>query len=284
LARAGDEWIIEPRASGALTRVREAWKYRALLGYFAARTVERTYQGTLLGWVWLLLRPLVPVLIGTFLFNELAGIQSGPIPYFLFALVGVTIWSVFEDGLMWETRSLQMYRRLMTKLYFPRIILPIATLGVSIVNFLIRLGLLVAVSVYFRLTDGSWYVVLGLNSLLAVVALGLALLVALGLGLFTSVLGAETRDLRFTLGYILSIWFFVTPVVYPASLFPPEYQWLAAINPMAVVVELFRWGLFGAGAPLDVGFIAAVTMALLVLCGLGYWFFMVAETATVDKV
>jgi lipopolysaccharide transport system permease protein len=285
LSRRGstDVWVAEPRGAGWLVRAQEVWRHRRLLSYFASETVRRTYQSTVLGKLWLLIRPLFPVLIGTFLFHEIAGIQSGETPYFLFFLVGTAIWSLFQECAMWATRSIQLYRKLLTRVYFPRIILPLATMAPALVHFGIHVLLILAVSLYFLAADGRFYLHIGPEVVFALIAFAMALAMSLSIGLFTSVLGAEKRDVRFTLGYILQLWFFVTPVVYPISIMPEQWRWLATINPMSIVLELFRWGVLGTPAAMRWIDVASAVGILLVVLALGLRFFIKAEASAVDR-
>lgn len=278
-----DVTVIEPRRTAPRALLREVVRYRHLLRYFAMATLRRTYRATVLGWVWLLIRPIVPVVVSTLIFHQLAGIQAGPVPYGLFFLVGMTVWSLLDDGSMWATRSLQIHRGLLTKFYFPRIILPVAAMAPGIFNFLIHLGLVLVFSLYFLTSEGKFYLAAGAHSWLAVVAVVLSLGLAIGIGFFTSVLGGEMRDVRFTLRYILQFWFFLTPIAYPLSLVPDQLRWMAAINPMTTAVELFRWGLFGLPSGLRPPEIGLALLIWTVLFAWGLWFFNRAETEAVDR-
>lgn len=278
-----DIWIIEPRGVGLGARLRELWHYRHLLRYFALGAVQRTYRATVLGWVWLLLRPLIPVLISTLVFSEFAGLEAGPVPYFLFFLVGTAIWSLFEESVMWATRSLQIHGRVLTKLYFPRLILPLATLAPAMVEFGINLVLIIATLAYFLITEGRLFLTLGPHLLLLPAAAGLALTLAFGLGLWTAVLGAETRDVRFTLRYIMRFWFFLTPIIYPLALVPAEWRWLAAANPMTPVVQLFRQGIIGEQSEITGSQVTIAIGLMIVLLASGLWFFSRAEAEAVDR-
>lgn len=281
--RGREVWVIQPQGSGPGARLLELWQYRRLLSYFARGAVQRTYRATVLGWVWLVLRPLVPVLISTLVFHQFAGVQSDPYPYFLFFLVGTASWSLFEESVMWATRSLQLHRRLLTKLYFPHLILPVATMAPALVEGAIYLVLILSAIAYYWLIHGQLYLATGFTPLLSVLALAAALGMALGLGLWTAVLGAEMRDVRFTMRYIMRFWFFLTPVIYPISLIPTEWRWLALLNPMTVIVQGFRTGLLGEPATITAGQIAVAGLLLVGLLVSGLWFFTRAEAAAIDR-
>ena len=266
-----------------VARLREVWRYRHLLGYFSTQTVRRVYKRTVLGRLWLLSRPLFPVVVSTFVFHELAAISSGDVPYFLFFLVGTSVWNLFEESLMWATRSLQMYQRLLRKLYFPRLILPVASTGPGLVEFLIHLVLIALVVLYYVVSDGRFYLVPGPNLVMAVAAVLLALLLAIGIGLFTAVLGAEYRDVRFSLRYVLRFWFFLTPIIYQSQAIPNHLRWLTQLNPMTTIVELFKEGLLGISGgihPFQVVLTVAMVGAVL---SAGLWYFVRFEAESVDR-
>ena len=284
LAADEEEWIIEPRGVGLRSLGREVWRSRHVLRYLGLRALQNRYKATILGWVWLLIRPLIPVLITTLVFSTMAGLQSGPVPYFLFVLLGNAVWHLFEESLMWCTRSIQMHRRLLTKLYFPRIIVLPASVTPALAEFGIHLGLIAAAAGYYVWTEGTPYLTLGPGLATAVGGFLLALGTAFGFGLFTAVLGAETRDMRFTLRYILRFWFFLTPVAYPVALVPEAWRWLAVLNPVTPAVELFRSGLLGTTpdlAPAQIAF--SVGLTLVTITG-GFWFFTRSEASAVDRV
>jgi len=157
------------------------------------------------------------------------------------------VWSFFEQSLTWATRSLELNRKLLQKVYFPRILLPIASCAPALYE-LAAYGTLLAIAIAFlSLSDGQMYLQIDISMLASVGALLLAGGLALAIGIWTSVLGANVRDVRYSMLYVLGFWFYVTPVIYPLSLVPHKYQALAQINPMTPIVELFRRGLFGAG-------------------------------------
>ncbi len=141
---APDEWVIEPRGRRWSAQVREVWQYRRLFRFFGKRAVERLYRGTFLGIAWLFIRPLFPLTVRTLVFGGLLGVKSPGVPYFLFLLVGSSIWDLFSSCLMWAMRSLQMNKGFLGRMYFPRLIVPAATMSIAFVNFLIVMGVLAA--------------------------------------------------------------------------------------------------------------------------------------------
>jgi lipopolysaccharide transport system permease protein len=277
-----DTWVIEPRRAGVGARLAELYAYRHLWRYFAAEALRRRYARTVLGRTWLLIRPLVPVLLGTLVFGNLLRAPSDGLPYFLFFLCGTAVWSLFELSVLWVTRSLEMHRRLLRSMYFPRILLPAASVAPALVEALVYGALLAATAGYYWLGTGRLYIVIRPRLLGALVAAALAVLLALGLGLWTSVLEVHGRDVRFTLRYVLRFWFYFTPVIYPLSFIPEAWRWLAHLNPMTPVVETFRWSLLGSGR-LDLGALGIALAILGATLVSGLWLFSRAEAVAIDR-
>jgi lipopolysaccharide transport system permease protein len=277
-----ETWVIEPRGAGFGARLHEIWRSRHLVHYFALRALHQTYKFTYLGWPWLLIRPLLPALIGTLIFHEVAGIDSGETPYLLFFAVGNAPWMLFEDGLTRATRGLQMNRSLLRKLYFPRMILPAAAMAPGVIDFLTHCALISGLSLYFFLSSGVWPLALG-PALLLPGAILLTLVFVLGIGFFTSVLGAEKRDVRYALPYLMRFWFFMTPIVYPLSAVPTEWRWLAAINPMTTIVEMFKHALLPATGTLQVTSVLTTCLIVGLTFLAGFWFFARTEAASIDQ-
>jgi lipopolysaccharide transport system permease protein len=181
------------------------------------------------------------------------------------------------------TRSLELNRRLLKRLYFPRLLLPLAQLAPALVEFVIHCGLIVGVAVFLQLRDGQLHLSPGWHLMAAPAAVVAIVLFALGLGLWTSVWGINVRDVRFTLRYVMQFWFFATPVIYPLSLVPEDWRWLAAANPMAVLIETFKWGVLGVGAP-DLPHLALALPLIAAILVAGFWYFAKFEAASVDRI
>jgi lipopolysaccharide transport system permease protein len=278
-----DGWVIEPRRSGPVARARELWRYRRLLRYFAARSIDKMVRRTILGNWWLVIRPLFPLAVSTVIFGGMLNVPSGGVPYFLFLLVGTAIWELFGTSLMWATRSLDMNRGLLTRIYVPRMLLPIASMAPSFVTLAIYVAVAIAAVVYYRIVDGRFYVSLGPDSLWALLALALTLGLSIGIGFWTAFPALVARDVRFTLAYVLGFWVFLTPVFYPLSQVPEKWRWLVLLNPMAVYVEMFKWGVLGLGGihPREIGIAVTITA---VVGASGVWFFDRSEAEAADKV
>lgn len=279
----GEPWIIAPELDlGFAGRLREVWRYRRILLFFAVKAVQALYADTKLGVGWLILRPLAPVLVGTLVFGELMAAPSEGVPYFLFFLAGSIIWGFFSEPLMRGSRGLEVNRQLLTKLYLPRVILPAGQLAAGLVEPVVLTGVFAVAVWYYRATTGVWYGVDPGRVPVAVLAGLLAIVFAFAASLWTSVLQARARDLRYVLGYALSFWFFLTPIVYPRSMMPPQLQWVALLNPMTGPVEAFRWALLGTDA-LSWTALGISSSAIALVLALGLWFFTSAESGTVDR-
>lgn len=276
-------WVIEPRVNTFGFRLREVWRYRALLRFFALRAITKLYKRTKLGKAWIFIRPLFPLIVKTLIFGGLLGIQSEGVPYFLFLVVGTAIWDLFAGALMWATRSLELNRSLITRIYVPRLILPVAMMSPAFVIFALHVGVLVLTLGYYGVTRRVLYGAGFPEILWAGVSVVLVVTFALAIGLWTSVLGATARDVRFTLAYILDFWSFLTPVLYPLSAVPDKWRWLVYLNPLATLVEAFKWGVLGIGGVHYGALVLSCAIIATVLIS-GLWFFGRAEAGAVDRV
>jgi lipopolysaccharide transport system permease protein len=279
---ASNAWSIEPRLTGVGARAREMWAYRRMFLFFGRRAFEKLYKRTVLGKAWIFLRPLVPLAVRVFVFGGLLQVGgSSGVPYFLFVSVGTAVWELFASSLMWATRSLQLNGAILSRLYVPRLILPIASMVPGIAYFAIHVGVIVAALVYYRVQDGVWY--LDPTWLfVAPVAVVLVLLFALSIGLWTAVLGAGARDVRFGLGYVLEFWIYLTPVVYPVSIVPDHVEWAFYLNPIAVYVVAFRGAILGGEGPPPLAWVSALAITAVGLAA-GLSFFYRAEAEAVDS-
>jgi homopolymeric O-antigen transport system permease protein len=279
-------WVIEPRQHGAFARLRELWSYRYLWWYFASGNVTALYRRSALGWFWLLMRVVAPIGLNAIVFGDMLDQaqkvgDDGP-PYFLFFLCGTVTWTLFERSLFFITRSVERNRRLVTRVYFPRLILPVAAVAPGLVYLALMLIVLAVTVVVFHQRDGVWYVSLTPRLLASLGAIAASLLFAIAVGLWTSVLQARYRDIRYALRYITPFWFLLTPVIYPLSTISGKYRWLVALNPMAPIVEAFKWGTLGEGVFPTVPAVMALALVVVTMVT-GMWFFNREEAASVDK-
>jgi lipopolysaccharide transport system permease protein len=276
-------WVIRPDVrEGFLARVREVWQYRHTLSFFALQSLRTLYAKTHLGLPWLFIRTLLPLLIGSWVFGSVMQVPSGTIPYFIFFNTGQLAWNCFDGPLVRASRGLAVNRELLSKLYIPRIILPLAQMTSGIVEPAIMTVVLVLSVFYYRVHDGVWYVHATPRLFFAPLAVLQILVFALALSFWTSVWQARARDVRFILRYTIGFWMYITPVIYPISKIPESIRWVAYLNPLTAPVEMFKWAVlpnmehswkWG-------GYSLAVTVALFAA---GAWYFDRVEGATVDR-
>jgi lipopolysaccharide transport system permease protein len=274
--------VIEPRRKGVRAQVGELWRYRGLVAYLSARLMMKTYARTVLGRIWVPLRPVLTVAPQILIYGGILGAPSEGIPYPLFFIAGITFWHFFSRLLYWITRSVELNRSMVRRFYYPRLAMPLAALAPSALQGSMY-GLMTVIAFgYYWIQDGHLYLELGPGLLLIPAGLVLMAGVAYGLGLWFAVLGAYGRDIRFTLSSILGFWYLVTPVIYPLSAVPAQYRWIAEINPLTAPVEMIKLGLFGVGSVPQLGLL---TCAVAVTFGLasGLWFFGRAADLSIER-
>jgi lipopolysaccharide transport system permease protein len=274
--------IVEPRPPGMASRFAEAWRYRGLIGFFGRRLVRKFYQRTFLGRIWIPLRPALQVVPQILIFGGVLGVPSDGVPYALFFMIGQAIWEAFGRLLYYGTRSVELNRQLIKRLYFPRSILPIAATYPAAVE-LVTYGLMAAITVaYFAIVHHHMYLKFTPELLLVPAGLALMAMLALGIAYWLSVFCAQFRDVRFAIHIGLGFWYLITPVIYPLSAIPAKFRPLAYINPLTAPVEMIKHGLLGVGEiPITA---LAITIASVVVIGTsGLWFFHQAADFSVDR-
>lgn len=278
-----EEWVIAPDARmGVRQRVEEVWRYRRILWFFTLKSATRLWANTRMGPIVIVLRSVVPVIVGSIAFGVVMDVQSPGVPYFLFLLAGSTIWGCFDGPLTWATRGLEMNRQLLTKLYLPRMVLPAAQMSAGLVEVAVLLAMLAISIAYYRYADGVWYSALTPRLAAAPLAMSMAILLAFAVSLWTSVWQARARDMRFVLAYVVGFWAMLTPVIYPISQLPPNLRWLAAINPMTGPVEAFKWSVLGLGVVPVFALAVSTGVTLIILSG-GLWYFTTHEGQIADR-
>ena len=263
---------IEPSRGWSSLGLRDVWAYRELLYFLVWRDVKIRYKQTALGAAWAILQPLLTMLVFTIFFGGLAKVGSDGLPYPIFSFAGLLPWTFFAQGLSQSSGSIVGSSSLITKVYFPRLVIPISSVLAGIVDFAIAFVVLIGMMAYY----GIWPAFAAVWWLPALLVL--AAITALGVGFWLSALSVEYRDVRFVVPFFVQLWLFVTPVIYPASKVAAKLEelglprWLYGLNPMAGVVEGFRWALLGVGAPqLPVLFASAAVALLLLVSGAFYF-------------
>jgi lipopolysaccharide transport system permease protein len=263
----GNDWstTITPRRGWFDLNLRDLWRYRDLITLFARRDFVTVYKQTILGPFWFLLQPLVSTLVFTVIFGKIIGVSTGGVPPALFYLSGIVVWNFFAACLTRTADTLVANAGLFGKVYFPRLCVPVSTVAVNLITFMIQFGLFVAFAAYFHLSGAP----VRPNALLLLLPLLVLQMGALGLGvgILVSSLTTKYRDLAFLTGFAVQLWMYATPIVYPLELVPKAWQWVFALNPMTVVVETFRQAFWGGGSPDPARLALSLleTVALLVL-------------------
>jgi lipopolysaccharide transport system permease protein len=268
--------VIEASRGQPPMRLRELWEARELLYFFVWRDVKVRYKQTFVGIGWAVIQPLFMMALFTLFFGILAGISTEGLPGPVFYLTGLVPWTFFSAGVSGAAGSMVENQGVITKVYFPRLILPLASVLGGLVDFGIAFVLLLAVVF-------GYGIVPSLTVFLVPVFVALLMLTALGAGLWLSALNAMYRDVRYTVPFLLQLWLFASPVVYPASQIPEPWRAVYGLNPMAGVIEGFRWALLGRGQPPDL-LLAVSAAAVLVLVFGGLRYFRRVEGHVVDVV
>jgi len=259
------EWeIAAPRGWFSLN-LREIWESSELLYFFVWRDLKVRYKQTAIGVAWVVLQPLLAMTIFTLFFGRLAKMPSEGLPYPVFYYTALLPWMYFAAALANATNTVVEHQRVITKVYFPRMILPFSAVLSGLVDFAIGFILLTGMMLYYHLVPT-------LAALLIPVFLLLAVATALALGLWLSALNAIYRDVRYVIPFLVQFWLFASPVAYPSTLVPAKWRWLYGLNPMAGVIEGFRWALTGHGqAPGALVLVSAGTVLLLLVGGVVYF-------------
>jgi lipopolysaccharide transport system permease protein len=254
----------------------ELWQYRELVYFFVWRDIKVRYKQTAIGAAWAVLQPFLTMLVFSLFFGRLAHIPSDGLPYPIFYYSALLPWMYFAAALQNSTSTIVENQRLVTKVYFPRLALPLSAVLSGLVDFGISFLMFIAMMVYYRMAPSWTLLMLPLFLLLAV-------LTALGVGLWLSALNAIYRDVRYVVPFLVQFWMFASPVAYPSSLVPLKWRWLYGLNPMAGVIEGFRWALAGRGAPPGRLIVVSSAVVLVVLLS-GVAYFQKMETTIADVV
>jgi lipopolysaccharide transport system permease protein len=257
---------IEARRGWFALDLAEVWAYRDLVYFFVWRDIKVRYKQTVIGAAWAILQPVLTMLVFSLFFGKLAKIPSQGLPYPIFYYSALLPWMFFATAMQGSTNVVVEQGRMITKIYFPRVVLPIASVMAGLLDFAISFAVLLIMMAAYRIVPAASAILwLPLFTLLAV-------LTALGVGLWLSALNALYRDVRYVVPFLVQFWMFASPVAYPSSLVPAKWRWLYGLNPMAGVIEGFRWSLTGHGDPPSI-LVAASSAAvvLLVLSGLVYY-------------
>ena len=255
---------------------RELWQARELLYFFVWRDIKIRYKQTAIGAAWAVIQPFMTMVVFSLFFGHLAKMPSNGLPYPVFYYTALLPWTYFSTALTGATGIVVEQQRVITKVYFPRLVLPLSAVIGGLLDFAIAFLVLLGMMAYYRMIPG-------LAMLLLPVFLLLAVLTALGVGLWLSALNAIYRDVRYVLPFLAQFWLFASPVAYPISIIPARWRWLYGLNPMSGVIEGFRWALTGHGQPPNSLMAVSTAMVLIVLFG-GAAYFQKMEGTIADVV
>lgn len=256
---------IRPTKGWASLQLRALWEYRELLYFLAWRDIKVRYKQTVLGAGWAIIQPVTTMLIFTIIFGRLAKIPSDNIPYPIFCFCALLPWNYFASAFSRSSGSLVNNAHLISKVYFPRLVIPISSLLSGLLDFAIAFLFLIGMMFYYHIVPTITILWLPLFMLMAIAA-------ALGVGLWLGALDVLYRDIGYLVPFLSQIWMYATPVVYPSSLIPEKWRLLYGLNPMAGVVEGFRWALIGRGTkPGPTLFVSAFVTIILLVSGAFYF-------------
>jgi lipopolysaccharide transport system permease protein len=268
--------VIEPSKGWVSLRLGALWRFRELLYFLIWRDVKVRYKQTLLGAAWAILQPLATMVVFSIFFGKLARMPSDGVPYPLFAYVALVPWTFFANGLTLSSNSLVANQTLLRKVFFPRLVIPVSAVASGLLDFAIAFVVLLGLAAKYGVTPTAHMVWIPLLVLLALVT-------ALGVGLWFAALNVLYRDIQYIVPFLVQVWLYATPIVYPSSLVPERWRTLYAINPMVGVVEGFRWTLLGSGTAPGPMILVSATAALATLIG-GLFFFRRMEKSFSDVV
>lgn len=256
---------IEPSRGWVALRLRDLWEYRELLYFLTWRDIKVRYKQTVLGGAWAIIQPFFTMVVFSLFFGKLGRIPSDGIPYPIFSFAALVPWTFFAYGLNQSSGSVVTSGNLIKKLYFPRLVVPISSVLSGVVDFMLAFLVLLGMMLYYDVVPTAK--VVWLPALLL-----LALVTSLGVGVWLSALNVKFRDVRYTVPFLTQFWLFATPIAYPSSLLPEPWHTLYGLNPMAGVVEGFRWALLGTDtAPGPIILVSSAAALAVLVSGLFYF-------------
>lgn len=257
-------------------RLREVWAYRELAYILSWRDLKVRYKQTAIGAAWAVLQPVLMMVVLTVFFGELAHVKSEGVPYVLFSFTALVPWTLFSNAVTAASQSLIVDRNLVEKAYFPRLVAPMAAIGSYLVDYVIAVGLLcILMPIFGRgfLLTMVWLPVLTVGVVAVTLAIGVA----------SAALNARYRDVQYAIPFLLQIWLFVTPVVYSASIVPARYRWLYSLNPMAGVIDGYRWAVLGIGPRPGMALVVSLAVTVVLLGG-GLAYFTKVDKTLADVI
>ena len=279
-----DITYLRPSRGWSALNLADLWNYRELVFFLIWRDIKVRYKQTLLGAAWAIIQPFFTMVVFTIFFGRLAGVPSDGVPYPIFSYTGLLPWGLFTKALTDAGRAMVANRAMITKIYFPRLVIPLASVLSGLVDFAIAFIVLAGMIIYYNNVPGDYdSISISLTILTLPLFIILALVTALGVGLWLAALNVKYRDINYVLPFLTQFWLFITPVAYPASMIPEQWRWLYALNPMTGVVEGFRWALLGTGEGPSLMLAVSTSISILVLIS-GLFYFRRMERTFADMV
>lgn len=268
--------VIKPSKGWSALNLKDLWNYRELIYFFTWRDLKVRYKQTLLGASWAVLQPFLTMVVFSIFFGGLAKVPSDGVPYPIFSYTALIPWTLFSKALQDGSRSLVSSANIISKIYFPRLILPLSSTLAGLVDFVIAFVVLLGMMVFYGITPTANIWMLPVFTLLA-------LITAVGFALWLSALNVMYRDVGYVIPFLTQFWMYITPIAYPASMVPEKWKILYALNPLTGVVEGFRWALLGTGEGPGISLLISAGIALLVLIT-GLFYFRRMERKFADMV
>ena len=257
--------VISPSKGWLSLNLKEVWEYRELLGILAWRDVSVRYKQSIVGIGWAVIQPLLTMLIFTIIFGMFAKLPSDGLPYPIFSYCALLPWTYFARSLGDSSDSLVGSSHLITKVYFPRLILPISKVFSGLIDFAIAFAILLGMMAWYRIAPTKGLLALPLF-------IGIAMLAALGVGTWFTALNVRYRDVKFVVPFLIQFWMYASPVAYSTSIIPEKWQWIYGLNPMVGVIEGFRWAMLGKAAPsITLLLIPSLIIFAILISGLYYF-------------
>ncbi len=266
--------VIQPKKTLSLSDIKELWKYRELIYFFSWKDIKVRYKQTLIGGLWAIFQPFITMVVFTVFFGRLVGIPSDNVPYPIFVYVGLLFWQFFSSALSDTSNTLVTNQAIITKVYFPRLILPLSAVVTKFLDFAIATIILAGMMIYYH------YVPSIVGVLILPILLLITFFASTGLGLFLAAINVKYRDVRYALPFFIQILLFVTPVIYPASI-AGKYSWLLALNPMTGVIQTARAGLLHT-TPINWELLGLSALACVVMMIVGILYFKIVERYFAD--
>lgn len=277
-----DAIVLRPSRGWAAINLGDLWHYRELIFFMTWRDLKVRYKQTLLGVSWAILQPFLTMVVFSIFFGELAKIPSDGIPYPIFAYTALLPWTLFANALNNASRSLVSHQNMVTKIYFPRLVLPLSSVMAGVVDFTLAFLVLVGMVIYYNAT-GATEIVISSRLWTLIPFILLALVTALGVALWLSALYVKYRDVNYVLPFLSEVWKYLSPIAYSTTLIPAKWQVVYALNPMAGVVNGFRWALLDTPTPPDIRLLASVAVSILLLVS-GLLYFRNMEKTFADTI